>query len=148
MRAVWLGAALVAGVAGLAACGASDSTAPGSTGVNGSWKFQELLGSSSLGLTCSDSATITLAQSGQTFTGNYAQTGVCSQNGQTGPNDVSGSITNGTIRGDSVFFNEDTCLYSGTTTGTPATSMGGNVDCPDSSTGQLIDITGTWLMTR
>ena len=148
MKAVWVGAGLVVFAVALAACSGSDTTAPGSTGVNGTWKFQELLGNASLGLTCADSATITLTQGGQTFTGTYAQTGVCSQGGQTGPNDGNGSITNGVISGDSVAFNEDICVYTGTTTGSPATNMSGTVDCPDTSTGQLIDITGTWIMTR
>ncbi len=143
-----MGAALVAVAVTVAACSGSDTTGPTTTGVSGSWKFQELLGNAGLALTCADSATMVLAQSGQTLTGTYTQTGVCSQNGQTGANDVNGSISNGRVSGDSIVFNEDTCLYTGTTTGSPVTRMGGTVDCPDTSTGQLIDITGTWLMTR
>jgi len=149
MKAVWVGAGLVVFSVALVACSGSDTTAPGSsTGVNGTWQFQELLSNASLGLTCADSASIVLTQGGQAFTGTYAQTGVCSQGGQTGPNDGNGSVTNGVISGDSVAFNEDICLYTGTTTGSPPTHMTGTVDCPDTSTGQLIDITGTWIMTR
>ncbi len=150
MSKLWLGAGLAVVLAALAACGSSDSTAPKTTavGVNGKWTFQELLGNATIGLTCADSATMNLTQSGQTVTGTYAQTGVCSQGGQTFPNDTSSTISNGTVKGDSIAFNEDTCLYTGLVTGSPATKMSGNVDCPDTSTGTLIDITGTWVMTR
>ncbi len=150
MRIVWLGVGLFVAAAALGACSKSDATGPTTTntGVNGNWTFQELLSNAGIGLTCADSATITLTQSGQTFTGTYAQTGVCSQGGQQGANDGNGNVTNGVIKGDSIAFNEDNCLYTGTTTGNPATRMGGNVDCPDTSTGQLIDITGNWSMSR
>ncbi len=145
MSKFWLGAGVAVVLAALAACGSSDSTAPKTTGVNGNWTFQELLSAASVGLTCADSATITLTQSGQTFTGTYAQTGVCSQGGQTGPNDGNGAVTNGVVKGDSVSFTEDgTCLYTGTVTGSPATRMGGNVLCPDT----VANVTGTWVMTR
>ncbi len=150
MTKLWLGAGLALFLGTLAACGSSDTTAPinNTSRVNGNWKFQELLNGATIGLTCADSAAISLTQSGQTFTGTYAQTGVCSQGGQTGANNGNGPITNGTVKGDSVAFNEDTCLYTGTMTGNPASRMSGTVDCPDNSTGTLIDINGTWVMTR
>ncbi len=149
MSKVWVSAGVALVVAAvLAACGSSDTTAPKTTGVSGNWTFQELLSLASAGLTCADSAHITLNQSGQTVTGNYVQTGVCSAGGQTFANDTSGLITNGRVAGDSVAFNEDTCLYTGLITGNPATRMSGGVDCPDTSTGQRVDITGTWVMTR
>ncbi len=150
MSKLWLGAGLAVVLGALAACGSSDSTAPKTTtaGVDGNWTFQELLSNAQIGVTCADSATVTLAQSGQTVTGTYAQTGVCSQGGQTGANNGNGSISNGVVKGDSISFNEDTCLYTGLITGSPAAKMSGNVDCPDTSTGTLIDITGTWVMSR
>src|SRR5512141_3498534 len=114
MKALWIGVAAL-GVAALGACKGSDSTGPGTSGVNGIWKFQELLSAPSFGLTCADSATINLTQNGQAFSGTYSQTGICSANGQTAPNDGTGAISNGRVSGDSVCFNEESCSYSGTT---------------------------------
>ncbi len=148
MRGFIIGVVVVCAAIVLAACSGSDSTGPSSTGVSGNWKFQELLSASGIGLTCADSAAITLTQTGQTFTGTYNQTGVCSANGQSGPNDGTGNITNGRVSGDSVVFNEDNCAYTGTFKGSPATSMTGTVSCPDSSTGTLLNIGGTWVMNR
>ncbi len=151
MSKVWLsaGVALVVAAA-LAACGSSDTTAPKTTGVSGNWTFQELLANAGIGLSCADSATITLTQTGQTVAGTYTQTGVCSQGSQTIPNNGNGSIVSGVVTGDSISFSEDgSCLYTGTITGSPAARMAGKVDCPPNlAAGDSIDITGTWVMAR
>ncbi len=147
MKAFWIGVVTL-GVVALAACKGSDSTGPGTSALNGSWKFQETLSNSTLALTCADSATITVTQSGQTFSANYVQTGTCSANGQTVDNSGSGSISNGRVAGDSVSFNEDICAYAGTLTGSPASSMNGTVTCTDTSSGTPVVVAGNWVMTR
>ncbi len=147
MKAFWIGVAAL-GVVALAACKGSDSTGPGTSGINGAWKFQETLSNAALALTCADSATVTVTQSGQTFTATYAQTGTCNANGQTLDNSGSGSITNGSIVGDSVSFAEDICAYAGTMSGSPATSMTGTVTCTDTSSGTPVVVAGNWVMNR
>ncbi len=147
MKALWIGVAVVV-TAVLAACGSSDSTGPGSTGINGTWRFQESLGNSSLALTCADSAAVVVTQNGQAFTATYNQTGTCNSNGQLVDNSGSGSISDGRVAGDSISFSEDICAYQGILAGSPATSMSGTVTCTDTSTGQAVTVAGNWLMTR
>jgi len=147
MKAFWIGVAAL-GVVALAACKGSDATGPGSAGLGGSWKFQETLSNSALALTCADSATVTVTQSGQTFTANYVQVGTCNANGQAVDNSGSGSISNGRVVGDSVTFNEDICAYAGTFTGSPASNMNGTVTCTDTSSGVPVVVAGNWVMSR
>jgi len=147
MKGFWIGVAAL-GVVAAAACSGSDATGPNTSGLGGSWKFQETLSNAALALTCADSATVTVTQSGQTFTANYVQVGTCNANGQAVDNSGSGSITNGRVVGDSVSFNEDICAYAGTFTGSPATSMNGSVTCTDTSSGVPVVVAGNWVMNR
>ena len=56
-------------------------------------------------LRCHYTGTLTLAQTGSTFSGTYTEDGVCeSAGGQVGPVVVTGEIANGTIRGRSIQY--------------------------------------------
>ena len=147
MRALWLGVAVVA-VAALGACAATDATGPAATTIGGNWKFQETLGNASIGLTCGDTAQISISQSGQTFTASYTQVGTCNSNGNLLDNSATGTIGDGRINGTTVTFDEDICAYQATLSGTPPDTMTGAVTCTDTSTGQPVTIAGTWSATR
>ena len=148
MRTFLIGTVVLTAAAALAACGSSDSTGPGTARVGGNWTFQEVLASSSLGVSCADTAQMTLSQTGQVVTGNYAQVGTCTAGGQVFDNSGNGVISGGQVVGDSIRFDEDFCEYRGTLTGTPATSMAGTVNCIDTTTSPPDTIPGSWTMTR
>ncbi len=140
-------AAVVVAAAMLAACGSSDTTGPGNTGLSGNWRFQELLANAQVGLSCSDTAQVAVTQTGQTFTANYTQVGTCTAGGQQFDNSATGTITDGRVAGDSVTFSEDICAYRGTLVGNPVNGMRGTVACTD-TTGANPVIPGNWTMTR
>lgn len=147
IRILWGGAVVVVAAAVLAACSNSDTTGPGQTGLSGNWRFQELLANPTAGVSCSDTAQVAVAQTGQTFTASYAQVGTCSAGGQLFDNSGSGTISDGRVAGDSVTFSEDICAYRGTLVGSP-NGMSGSVVCTDTTAAPPATISGTWTMTR
>ncbi len=148
MKGVWIGFVVVvaAGTAALAGCGSSDTTGPGTSGLSGTWRFQESLADATAGITCSDTAQVALTQTGQTFTANYTQNGSCNAGGQASDNSGTGTISDGRIAGDSVSFSEDICAYRGKLSGNNA--MSGTVACTDNSTGTPLTLSGNWTMAR
>src|SRR5205809_154278 len=92
----------------LAACG-GDSTGPSQANVAGAWMLSAT-NVSGQGLSCNlGPPPTTLNQSGTTFTGSYGPgTITCLAGGQSGSDQVQGTVVNGTINGNSVQFDLDT----------------------------------------
>ena len=115
--------------------------------VGGTWYLVEQLTDAGMQITCHDTATVTLNQTGGTFTGSSVQTGICDT--PTGPVDNAAtlSVTSGAVAGTSITFNEPSypgCHYQGTLDGDPATAATGTVTCVENP----YNFSGTWAMTR
>lgn len=104
---------LVAIVLLLAAC-SSDSTGPKNAGVSGVWTYNATNLQGTGGILCNAlGQTMTLAQSGTTFSGSYSG-GTFSCN--TGVNITIGTgiVASGTVSGNNVSFNMDTSDWANT----------------------------------
>jgi len=92
-----------------AACGGDDTTGPSQANVGGAWTLSasNLAGQ---GISCNLSNTpMTLSQSHDTFTGTYG-TGrlTCFAGGESNSVNISGTIVNGSVNGNSVQFDLNT----------------------------------------
>lgn len=134
--------------------GGKDTTAPPAiTSVNGSWtSFIDSLNDAVNGVICNDTGTISLNQTAATFTGSASQSGTCWQGGiaydNTGVLPINtGIVTTPSSGASTVRFTEPgnpDCVYMGTLTGDPATSMSGTVAC----VGGGWTFSGTWRASR
>ena len=86
------------------ACSGSDNpTSPTPANVAGAWStYTEQLTDAGGAGTCYDTATVTITQTGATFTGTLTQVGTCVVPGRTNDNSGTFSMTAGWIRGDSI----------------------------------------------
>ncbi len=134
----------------LVVAGCSSSTSPNET-VNGSWSYQasNLAGD---GVSCSvTGATLTLSQTGSTFTGTYSNAKITCQAGgqQAVLGTFSGNVVNGLISGDSVSFDFDTTAFTnaGTISGS---SMTGSATATENVGGAIgkVTLTGQWNATQ
>lgn len=115
--------------------------------VAGTWYLTEETTDETLQITCHDTATVTLTQTGETFTGTTEQSGTCDTS--SGPVDHSGAfqLTDGSAVGTDIAFTEPgdpTCAYTGTVTDFPASNAGGNLTC----SGGGFSFTGDWSLSR
>ena len=126
------------------ACAGSGSTGPGgSANVAGDWSF-------SVNLTdCVATATISLTQSGENFSGSASGTESCPPFGDAA---IAGPITGGVVAGTAVSFDgalpfdNAGCVYQGTASGSPPNHMTGAATCFDSSANATS--TGAWQASR
>ena len=130
--------------------GCSSSTSP-TFSVNGSWNYQatNLAGD---GVSCTiTGATLTLTQSGSTFSGSYSNAKLSCQ--VAGVESVigtySGQVVNGLVSGDSVSFDFNTSAFTnaGTITGS---SMSGMATATENVGGTIgnVTLTGQWGATK
>lgn len=113
---------------------------------SGTWVFAESLADIPSGIACYDTASMSIAQTGSTFTGTATQTGTCTTPG--GPVDNGGTfpISNGVVTGSSVAFDEPgnpMCHYAGAPVGNVTSSVAGTVSC----IGGGFNFSGTWQAT-
>jgi len=134
------------------AFGCGDSTGSGGSStdfdIDGDWYWEEAVGDTALSVTCADTGTITVNQSGVTFTATGHITGSCVGPGGTAPIDGAINVTSGKISGSTVTFNADGCPYRGTAFGAAPDSAHGTITCTASSGGVTIHLKGTWRILR
>jgi len=142
MRWRWL----IPTVAGLVvACGdggGDGGTGPGPVDIAGVWTWQESVNGQ--GVVCSDTGTVTLHQTGSTFTGTGRQAGSCSLAGgppQTFAFDF--SVAGGTVSGGTVSFTVDDCPYRGDARGD---SLTGTVSCTMEIGDGDLHVSGAWRL--
>lgn len=145
-----LSAVLLVGVLGTGCSNDGGSTGSSSPppDISGAWNHTEEIDVAG-GITCTDTAAVTVNQTGSTFSGNLVQTGTCQTPG--GPVDNGGTLTivGGTISGTTINFGEPgaggvVCSYRGTLYHAPPDSVAGTLAC----SGAGITATGTWRMLR
>ncbi len=129
--------------------GCSSSSGPKIT-VNGDWSY-EAPDLATSGASCSVTATLTLDQTGATFSGTYSDgLRTCVINGvQSSSGPVQGSVFNGTVSGDAVSFNiqtQGTWVQTGTISGN---SMTGSANVTYATgTGGMVTLSGSWSATK
>jgi Bacterial Ig-like domain (group 2) len=120
--------------------------------VSGAWTLTEAFSDPALGLSCTDQASVTIAQNGKGFTGVAQQTGTCTLNGTPFDNSGAFDMTEGLMQQAAIGFTEPgqpACQYQGTLTGDPPTSASGTVSCVGDVTGLgHVNATGTWQIIR
>lgn len=131
-------------------CG-GDGTGPSVLSLAGTWTYSESFSSQApnQGISCNNTGTINLVQSGSTFTGNFNQTGLCTGPGGSEDNSGSGSVTGGQINGSQVSFQVPFCQYQGTASGgSPPNRLNGTSFCTIQISGVNVNFAGTWQASR
>jgi hypothetical protein len=133
---------------GMVACGDSPSE-PQVLNLSGGWNYTESFSSSQAGFSCQDSGTITIAQTGNNFTGSYNQQGTCTDSqGGTYDNSGTGALSGGQVSGQTATFASGGCSYTGTISGNPPNRVDGAVSCTIALGGTNYSFSGTWTATR
>lgn len=135
----------------LTACsGGESSTQPsGPANIAGTWNFSESKTDTEHSISCNNSGTMTINQSGSTFSGTYSTTGSCTGPGGSIDNSGTGSISGGQINGSSISFQIDFCEYSGTMSSSDSpNTMEGNGSCSFQEAGETFNFDATWQAGR
>ena len=130
--------------------GDSGSTGPGSTpDVTGNWTAVATYNNAQLQTTCTFNGSVSIAQSGTTFTGQVTGSVVtCVGPGGTASGNFDGPITGGQISGSTMNYSSGECTYTGTISGSPANRVQGNVSCNVAIGGTTYPFNGTWQISR
>jgi hypothetical protein len=131
-----------------ASCG--DSTGPNSTrDVNGNWTLAATYNSAQLQTTCTLNGSVSIAQTGTTFTGQVSgSVASCTGPGGTTSGSGDGPITGGQISGNTLSYSDVECTYTGTISGSPANRVDGSVSCNVAIGGTTYPFNGTWQISR
>lgn len=149
MRSRWSDVSALLFLLSVSACGGNSpsSPSPAVLQIGGLWSFSESYSDAQLAISCINKASVTIAQSGSSFTGTSIQTGTCSD----GENSGTFQLRTGIIDGANVSWADDgapVCRYTGAVTGTAANRMNGTVQCTGQIDGVNFNLRGTWEMTR
>jgi hypothetical protein len=132
---------------------AADASDP--VDITGTWSYHEdatflIYGdhSGAVVFRCSSDGVYTFAQTGETFTGSYVQTGLCTgSDGSSFPNDFDGVGVSGTVSAQQLQFDTaDGCTYEGAVRGATDDAMGGAARCGGAAFGGTYR--ATWSATR
>ena len=149
MRSRWPDVGVLLFLLTVSACGGNGPSRPSPSVVQigGQWSFSESYTDVQLAISCNNKASVTIAQSGISFSGTSIQTGTCTD----GDNSGTFQLRTGTIDGANVSWADDgapVCRYTGAVTGSPANRMNGTVQCTGQIDGVSFNLHGTWEMTR
>jgi hypothetical protein len=121
-----------------AACSAGTEAKP--VDVTGRWAFTETFTDFPHGITCADTGSYDITQTGTTFSGQYAQRGICKT-----PTGVSA----GRVVGHTLSFRVTVnCEYSGNAAGMPPRELSGRGVCVLLDGQDTLRFSGTWRATR
>jgi hypothetical protein len=128
-------------------CGGSTAP-PADVNIAGTWNFGESLSDQSQGISYVGQGQIVISQSGNQFSGTYDEQAVLTTPNGAFDASSSGNINGGQVDGTGVSFQVTTCGYSGTTSGSPANRLQGQVTCDLDVAGTPLRLTGTWQAGR
>lgn len=132
----------------LLAC-AEAGTEANTADIDGTWQFTERLDDQVNRISCADTGTYRLIQTGASFTGAYDQRGICLT--RIGPvnNADAGSITEGRVTGRTFrFVVAPFCEYEGSLVPDMPNKMRGQGICILEDDTQRLTLTGPWEATR
>lgn len=131
------------------ACTDDSPSEPPLLSIDGSWAYVETYDNAEAGVSCQDEGTLTIQQTGETFSGSFEEEGVCTDSeGATSGTSGSGSAGGGQLSGSDVSFVSGGCAYEGTISGTPPNRMTGDVSCTEVFGGTSYAFSGTWTAAR
>lgn len=117
--------------------------------VSGDWTFTELLQDRAHGISCADTGTYRITQTGDRFSGIYAQRGVCITPNGAVDNADSGVVTNGRVVGHTIqFMVTANCQYEGSASGMPVAVVTGRGACVLEDIDRVLSFSGTWHARR
>jgi hypothetical protein len=133
----------------LAAAACEAGTDPNTADVSGRWAFTETLEDRAHGISCADTGTYDIVQTGDRFTGVYAQRGVCQTPTGSVNNADSGTVDAGRVVGRTVRFKVTAnCEYQGSASGMPAATLAGRGVCVLEDVNRTLNFLGTWNAVR
>lgn len=117
--------------------------------LNGRWVFTETFEDFPHGITCADTGSYDITQTGDRFTGRYAQRGVCRTPSGVVDNADSGTVDAGRVVGHTVsFMVTANCQYAGNASGMPASELAGLGVCVLQDGDSALKFNGTWRAIR
>jgi hypothetical protein len=138
---------IVTALVAVAACQAG--TDANTVDVSGRWSFTETFVDYAHGMSCADTGTYDITQTGDRFVGIYAQRGYCTTPSGIVNNADSGAVAAGRVIGRTVrFMIAENCEYEGASNGVPPMELAGHGACVLHDTDRLLSFTGTWKATR
>ena len=132
----------------MAACVPHSGTEPNTADVSGSWSFTESFADQVHGISCTDTGTYQLVQSGTAFSGTYRQSGVCHTDQGGVDNSDQGMVTKGQMIGRTLKFQAPNCSYAGALDEASLTSISGQMTCVLQDSTRRFDFAGVWKASR
>ena len=129
--------------------GCQAGTDPNTADISGRWAFTEFLEDRAHGISCADTGTYEISQTGDKFTGIYSQHGICRTPSGSVDNADSGSVSAGRVVGHTVrFMVTANCEYDGNATGVPPAALAGHGACVLQDVDRILSFSGTWEARR
>ncbi len=126
-----------------------DGSGPGVPAISGRWNYREIFRDELHLITCVDTGTYDIVQSGATFTGTYLQTGTCRTPSGPADNRARGTVEGGRIVGLTVrFLAPPCCEYEGLLMGSPPNGVAGRGVWTLQAAGVTYNFSGTWEANR
>src|SRR6266852_3412147 len=104
---------LIAAGTALAACFGNGGVQPNTADISGAWQYTEAFTDLTDGISCADTGTYQMVQNGTTFTGTYAQRGICQTPQGRVSNADNGPVSQGQLTGRTLKFVAPNCAYDG-----------------------------------
>jgi hypothetical protein len=139
---------LVAASTALAACFGSGGVQPNTADISGAWQYTEVFSDPSHGISCPDTGTYQMVQTGTAFTGTYVQRGFCRTPHGDVSNTDNGPVSAGQLTGRTLKFTAPNCSYDGSVTVGTYDRIAGHVVCQLRDSTRFLSFTGSWNANR
>ena len=130
------------------ACGDDGPTGPDIKQIGGTYTYSESTTDAAHNISCNSVGTLIIVQSGTNFSGTTTSTSTCTGPGGAMDFSGAGTISGGTISGNSITFQAPFCQIQGTVSGDPVNSMSGTSTCTFQEAGETFTFNGTWQASR
>ena len=137
-----------AALAALAACFGGGGTQPHTADISGAWQYTEAFSDLTDGVSCADTGTYQMVQTGTTFTGTYVQRGICQTPQGKVSNEDTGPVSQGQLTGRTLRFAVPNCSYDGSVSADAYDRIDGHVVCELRDGTRVFSFSGSWMATR
>ena len=135
-------------LAAFAACFGRGGIQPNTADIGGAWQYTEAFTDIPHGISCADTGTYQMVQTGATFTGTYNQRGICQTPQGNVSNSDNGPVSQGHLAGHTLKFVAPNCSYDGSVNADTYDRIDGHVVCELRDSTRLFSFTGSWKANR